>query len=99
MDNGAFFLPHVRYISFGAKSKNKYYLGGEPEVNHSRLTVGKLYDLRQSLFAEKEGDNRVLVWICSDDENRGKVCQIDLKNFGTKSDLRDRNINIILDEA
>jgi len=97
MDNQTFFLPHIRYISFhDAKSKNLYYLGGESEINHNRLTIGKRYDIRQALFSEKLEDKRIKVWICSDDENRGKVCQIDLNNFGTKSDLRDRRINIVL---
>jgi hypothetical protein len=100
MHNETFFLPHIKYISsHEGKTKSRYYLGGEPEINHSRLTVGKLYNLRQALFAEKPEDKRIVFWICSDDENKGKVCQIDLKNFGTKSDLRDRNINIILDEV
>jgi hypothetical protein len=97
MDNQTFFLPHIMYISFyEANTKSLYYIGGEPEINHNRLTVGKLYNLKESLFAENEGDKRILVWICNDDENKGKVCQIDLNNFGTKSDLRDRKINIVL---
>jgi len=97
MDERIIILPHMRYIAYHeSKHRILYYLGGEPEINHNRLTIGKSYDIRQALFSEKPEDVRKVVWICSDDENKGKVCQIDLNNFGTKSDLRDRKINIIL---
>jgi hypothetical protein len=29
-------------------------------------------------------------WLDNDDKNKDKVCQVDLNNFGTKSDLRDK---------
>jgi hypothetical protein len=97
-----FRMPHIKYISeIQSKSKEKrtlYYLGGEPEENHSRLTVGKLYELRTAAYSSTSDSERVSVWICSDDENKGKVCQINLLNFGTIATLRERKINQIIDD-
>ncbi len=93
-------FPHIKYISeIQQKSKEErtlYYLGGEPEFNHKRLTVGKVYELRTVSYSENSDIERVSVWICSDDEGKGKVCQIDTKNFGTFADLRNKKINEIL---
>jgi hypothetical protein len=96
-----FKLPHIRYISeMQSKSKEDrtlYYLGGEPEENHSRLTIGKIYEIRTASYSPISDVERVSVWICSDDENKGKVCQIDPDNFGTFADLRDKKINKIIE--
>jgi hypothetical protein len=94
-------LPHIKYISeIQSKSKEDrtfYYLGGEPLENNNRLTVGKIYEIRTASYSESNEIERVSVWICSDDENKGKVCQINLKNFGTFADLRNKKINEIID--
>jgi hypothetical protein len=96
-----FKLPHIRYISeMQSKSKEDrtlYYLGGEPDENHNRLTIGKIYEIRTASYSPISDVERVSVWICSDDENKGKVCQIDPDNFGTFADLRDKKINKIIE--
>ena len=93
-------FPHIKYISeIQSKSKEErtlYYLGGEPDENNSRLTIGKEYELRTASFSESSDVDRISVWICSDDEDKGKVCQINLKNFGTFADLRNKKIEKIL---
>ena len=93
-------IPHIRYIC-ASQSKSKeertlYYLGGEPEENDSRLTIGKAYEIRNSLFSPSIDIPRIMVWICSDDEDMGKVCQISLNNFGTIAYLRDKKIEQII---
>ena len=94
-------FPHIKYISeIQSKSKEErtlYYLGGEPEENDSRLTIDKVYEIRTASYSTSSDVNRVSVWICSDDENKGKVCQINPINFGTFADIRDRKINQIID--
>lgn len=101
MDFNKIKLPHIKYISeTQSKSKEErtlYYLGGEPEENHNRLTVGKVYEIRTALYSPISDIKRVSVWICSDDENYGKICQINTINFGTFDELRNRKINMILD--
>lgn len=100
-------FPHVRYIEDPKElHKQLYYMGGEPEENHKVLTISKQYKLYTVLYAEHKEDKRKRTWVCADDEKsntlegfkplRGKTCRIDLKNFGTLSDLRDRKINEIL---
>ena len=98
-NNYLFFqFPHIKYISeIQSKSKEErtlYYLGGEPDEN--RLTIGKQYELRTASFSASSDVDRISVWICSDDEDKGKVCQIDLKNFGTFADLRNKKIEKII---
>ena len=96
-----FDFPHIKYISeIQTKSKEErmlYYLGGESSENHYRLTVGKIYETRTASYSNSSDIERVSVWICSDDENKGKVCQINLKNFGTFADLRNKKIEKIID--
>lgn len=93
-------LPHIKYISeiqsLSKEERTLYYLGGEPEINHCRLTIGKSYELRTASFSESPDVERVSVWICSDDENKGKVCQINQKNFGTFAELRNKKIEQII---
>ena len=93
-------LPHIKYISeIQTSSREKrtlYYLGGEPEMNNSRLTIGKCYEIRTSSYSPSSDVERVSVWVCSDDENKGKVCQIDLKNFGIFAELRNKKIEEVL---
>jgi hypothetical protein len=100
MDFDKIKLPHIKYISeIQSKSKEErtlYYLGGEPEENNSRLAIGKVYELRTASYSPSSDVERVSVWICSYDESKGKVCQIDLKNFGTFTDLRNKKINQII---
>lgn len=102
MDFDKIKFPHIKYISeIQSKSKEErtlYYLGGEPEENHSRLTIGKGYELRTASYSPSSDVERVSVWICSDDENKGKVCQINPNNFGTFADLRDKKINQIINQ-
>jgi hypothetical protein len=93
-------LPHIKYISeIQSKSKEErvlYYLGGEPDENHHRLTIGKEYELRTASYSSSSDVERVSVWICSDDENKGKVCQINTNNFGTFADVRNKKIDQII---
>jgi len=93
-------FPHIRYISeIQSKSKEErtlYYLGSEPDENNSRLTIGKEYELRTASFSESSDVDRMSVWICSDDEDKGKVCQVNFKNFGTFADLRNKKIEKLL---
>ena len=93
-------FPHIKYISeIQSKSKEErtfYYLGGEPEENDSRLTLHKEYELRTASYSPSSDVYRVSVWICSDDEDKGKVCKINPNNFGTFADLRDKKINQII---
>ncbi len=93
-------FPHIKYISeIQSKSKEErtlYYLGGEPEENDSRLTIDKIYEIRTASYSTSSDVNRVSVWICSDDENKGKVCQINPINFGTFADVRDKKIDQII---
>lgn len=93
-------FPHIKYISeMQSKSKEErtlYYLGGESEENSSRLTIGKSYELRTASYSPNSEVERVSVWICSDDDDKGKVCQIDTKNFGTFADLRNNKIESII---
>jgi hypothetical protein len=101
MDFNKIKLPHIKYISeMQSKSKEErtlYYLGGEPEENHNRLTVGKVYEIRTALYSPESDIKRVSVWICSDDENKGKICQINTNNFNTFDELRNKKINMIFD--
>jgi hypothetical protein len=93
-------FPHIKYISeIQSKSKEErtfYYLGGEPEENDSRLTIDKVYELRTASYSPSSDVYRVSVWICSDDEDKGKVCQINPNNFGTFADVRDKKIDQII---
>lgn len=101
-------FPHIRYIaeiqSKSKKERTLYYLGGELEENHSRLTIGKIYEIRSASYSPSSDVERVSVWICYDDEDKGTfsksggICRIDLNNFGTYADLRDRKINKILND-
>ena len=92
-------IPHIKYISefqeLPISQRTFYYIGGEPEENHSRLTVGKKYLLRTASYSESRDIARVSVWICSDDENM--VCRINPKNFGTFADIRNKKIEEVLD--
>lgn len=93
-------LPHIKYISeiqtLSKEERTLYYLGGEPEMNNSRLTIGKCYEIRTSSYSPSSDVERVSVWVCSDDENKGKVCQINPKNFGTFAELRNKKIEEVL---
>jgi hypothetical protein len=94
---GDVILPHIMYISDrNGERIGLWYLGGEPEENHKRLTVGKLYNLNTRLYSPSKDMERVRVWTTEDDDNRGKICRVDLINFGTLSDLRDRKIDSII---
>jgi hypothetical protein len=100
MDFDKLKFPHIKYISeIQSKSKEErtlYYLGGEPEEIDSRLTIGKVYELRTASYSTSNDVDRVSVWICSYDESKGKVCKINPNNFGTFADLRDKKINQII---
>lgn len=83
---------HIEYIFlYGDKSEILFYLGGD---NIDTLTVGKEYSILWAQYAEKIGDLRVGVWSCHDDLN--KPIQINMENFGTISDLRNRKIDNII---
>ena len=73
-----------------------YYLGGEPDENNSRLTIGKKYIVRTAAYSETADVARVSVWVCSDDENKGKLCRINLDNFCTFAELRNKKIDQII---
>lgn len=94
-------LPHIRYIAAPkSKTVEMYYIGGEPEENDKRLTINNNYLLYQALYAENREDKRKLVWVCRGDENgitivnRGKVCQIDRKNFSPYPPAKRRDIKL-----
>jgi hypothetical protein len=90
-------FPHIMYLNDPDGERiGLWYLGGEPDENHKRLTIGKLYNLNTKLYSTNKGDLRVRVWTTEDDEYRGKLCRINLENFGTLADLRDRKIEQIL---
>jgi len=100
-------FPHIMYLTdpdylrLGKNNEAKiglWYLGGEPEENHSRLTVGKLYNLSTRLYSPSRDTLRVRVWTTEDDENRGKLCKIKLENFGTLADLRNKKIEQIIEK-
>ncbi len=84
MDFDKLKFPHIKYISeIQSKSKEErtlYYLGGEPEEIDSRLTIGKVYELRTASYSTSNDVDRVSVWICSYDESKGKVCKINNRN-------------------
>lgn len=93
-------FPHIKYISelqrTSLESRTLYYLGGEPDHNDGKLTIGKQYVIRTASYSPTSDVERVSVWICSDDENKDKVCQINRKNFGTFADLRNIKIDKIV---
>ena len=95
-------FPHIRYIG-GSKSKKDrsgYYMGGEPEENHSRLVVGKKYSLSYLWYSPDRNTPRYFVWVCKSEEinehGANRYVNVDLKNFGSKADLRERRINEII---
>ncbi len=94
-------FPHIKYLSeMQSKSKEErtlYYLGGEPDENNSRLTVGEIYEIRTASYSPSSDVGRASVWVCSDNENKGKLCQINPINFGTFADVRNKKINQIID--
>jgi hypothetical protein len=60
-------LPHIMYISDPDGERiGLWYLGDEPEENHSRLTVGKLYYLNTKLYSPSRDIERVRVWATED---------------------------------
>lgn len=95
-----FRMPFIKYLSEhqnkSEEERTLFYLGGEPEEIHSRLTVGKQYVIRTASYSPGPNDERTSVWVCSDDEGKGKLCQINPKNFGTAADIRERKIDQIL---
>ena len=98
MDFENIFLPHIMYVSDpNGERVGLYYLGGEPEENARRLTVGKIYYLNTRLYSPSRDIERVRVWSTEDDENKGKLCRINLSNFGNLADLRNKKIETIID--
>jgi len=95
-----FKFPHIKYISeIQSKPESErtlYYIGGESDKNHSRLTVSKQYIVRTVSYSESPDIERSSVWVCSGDKKDGKILRIDLKNFITFVELRDRKIDNIL---
>jgi len=92
-------FPHIRYLTDRDGERiGLWYLGGESEENHKRLTVGKLYNLSTRLYSPSRDTLRVRVWTTEDDENRGKLCKIKLENFGTLADLRNKKIEQIIEK-
>lgn len=94
-------FPHVKYLpdvldNLENFKENLFYFGGEPDKNHSRLTVGKQYNPYTVMYAENYSMERIRVYVCTGDD-KSKL-RVDIKNFGTVSDLRDRKINAILNK-
>ena len=91
--------PHIKYLPEkqhkSYSDRILYYLGGETEENHSRLSVGRQYELRTVSYSESPNVDRVSVWICMDE--KVKVCVINPKNFGNFTDLRNSKIENVLD--
>ena len=108
----AFLFPHVRYINvpenLNPTSKHLYYLGGEPPDNDSKLIIGKLYELTTVLYSEDETQNRKRVCVCTSHiptsltcsilgrDLDNKYCRVNIKNFGTIADIRDRKIEEVI---
>lgn len=88
-------LPHIKYLPgrITKKAKTGYYMGGEPDEN-SVLVVGKEYNISYHWFSPDRETERKYVWVTKHDD---KLYNVDPKNFGTLSDLRDRRINEILE--
>lgn len=88
-------LPHIKYLPgrVTKKAKTGYYMGGEPDEN-SVLVVGKEYNISYHWFSPDRETERKYVWVTKQDD---KLYNVDPKNFGTLSDLRDRRINEILE--
>jgi hypothetical protein len=95
-----FRMPHIMYIgehqTLPESERTLYYLGGESIENDSRLTLGKQYIVRTALYSPSSDVERISVWVCSDDDDKDKLCRIDLNNFGTLNELRDRKIKQII---
>ena len=83
-------IPHIKYLYF-EHGKLLYYLGGESDEN---LIIGKQYQIRKTLYSPDRNTQRKEVSICS--VRRGKVCQININNFGTLDDMRDNKITQII---
>ena len=88
-------LPHIKYLPgrITKKAKTGYYMDGEPDEN-SVLVVGKQYNISYVWFSPDRETKRKYVWSVKHDN---KYYNVDPKNFGTLSDLRDRRINEILE--
>lgn len=89
-------FPHIMYMIGPEVQQAKiglFYMGGEPDEN-SDLIVGKSYDISNHWFSPDRETERKYVWTTKQDD---KLYNVDPKNFGTLSDLRDRRINEILE--
>jgi len=94
-----FSFPHIKYIwENNDKSTEMYYLGGDIQEVDKRLTIGNRYRVSQSFYSENKNDKRVKVWVCNDDENKGKMCRINISNFSIHpiNKLRDNKLEKIL---
>lgn len=89
-------FPHIRYI-IGPQVKRtllRYYMGGEPEEN-SKLKIGHEYSLNYLWYSPNNETKRSYVWVVKVD---GEFYNVNKGNFGTKVQLRNKRINIILNE-
>jgi len=92
-------FPHIQYIwDNNPKTTKMYYLGGDIQEVHQRLKIGNQYRVSQALYAENKDNKRVKVWVCNDDENKGKMCRINISNFNIHpiNKLRDNKLEKIL---
>ena len=89
-------MPHIRYMSGSRKQSHSdelFYMGGEP-IENSFLVFGQKYELRYLWFSPDRETKREYVWIINIDK---EYYHVDIKNFGTVADLRERIITQILD--
>lgn len=97
-------FPHVRFIGdINTDFCELYYLGGDPMIicqtkEIVKFIIGKLYRLRTVLYSESSKDERCRVWICDVQSlTYAGSCIVNLEDFGTLSDLRDKKIDKIIE--
>ena len=99
-------FPHIRYIHHpNILDGNLIYLGGESDINNIHLKIGTIYTLRSYLYSESELEKRIHISCIKivqkdisypDNLSYTKILTINPENFGTLTDLRDKQINIII---
>ncbi len=95
-----FEFPHIRFVSplDDNESYDLLYLGGESSENEQFLVLGQKYRIGRALYSPDRGTDRVLVWTCSikNEDYKFKYLCVDINNFGTIDQLRDKKIQTII---
>jgi hypothetical protein len=93
MDWSNFRFPHVKYIAHPTDNRSvELYYGGSSDIG---LVVGEKYKLTRALFTEDKNSTRISVWYCKGNDNISYNF-INLNDFYTLEELRDKKINDIL---